>query len=330
MAFKTNEIQLFLKKTGFFVLLFLIAAIGLEITCNAVIRTKADFTLKSHPEYAVFGNSRPECAFNDSLISHFRNFAESGENYFYTRIKIKNILKQNPGISTVFIEFGNSNIDNTSKEKILDKNDMSYRIPVFSPFLDFDDYNFFFSSGIEAKRNIIQIFPVSLRRKAIRIVRNDFDYTDRSGGYNYLDRNKIDSLVKAYKNITKEPLTGRDIYTESIDYLKEIVDFCNQSGKTTYIIRCPLHPDYPYYVNEKMMLDILENNFSDTQFLDFSKFPSANSEFGDFTHLNYAGAKRFSVWFDKLLKNGLLEKDNPQEFIDLEIQKIIISNNSEN
>lgn len=320
----SNEIKLFLKKTGFFLLLFFLAVVVLDVVCNLVIKSKADFKLKSSPEYAVFGNSRPECAFNDSLIENFKNFSESGENYFFTRIKIREIIKQNPDISTVFIEFGKTNIDkNYTTEKILRKENISYRNPIFSPFLELNDYNFFFSNGIDAKRNMIQTFPISLRRKVVRIARMSFDYTEEMGGYLYLERNKTDSLVNAYEDIETELLTEKDLCIDSIKYLREIIDFCKENNTKIYIIRCPIHNDYPYYASEEIVIDVLQKNYFDVTFLDFSKFPSTNREFGDVTHLNHIGATRFSVWFDYLLKNNLLEKDNPQGFINSEIDKIL-------
>ena len=66
---------------------------------------------------------------------------------------------------------------------------------------------------------------------------------------------------------------------------------------------------------------MLKSKFSDTEFLDFSQFQLLNSEFGDLAHLNHKGATKFSIWFNNLLNNGLLEKDNKQKFIDNEMIK---------
>jgi hypothetical protein len=45
-----------------------------------------------------------------------------------------------------------------------------------------------------------------------------------------------------------------------------------------------------------------------------------NSEFRDFNHLNYFGAKKFSVWFNTLIKQGMLSQKKKQEFIDKMMQ----------
>ena len=57
--------------------------------------------------------------------------------------------------------------------------------------------------------------------------------------------------------------------------------------------------------------------------LDFQNFPLEDNEFWDPIHLNYKGAKKFSLFFDSSLKRGLLDAPNPQSMIDEEIQKMI-------
>jgi hypothetical protein len=74
-------------------------------------------------------------------------------------------------------------------------------------------------------------------------------------------------------------------------------------------------------MNEKQYKSILRNRFSGIPFLDFSSFPLLNSEFGDLEHLNFKGAKKFSLWFNEIMQVGLLSKGDKQAFIDIEIKK---------
>ena len=61
--------------------------------------------------------------------------------------------------------------------------------------------------------------------------------------------------------------------------------------------------------------------FIDTlDYLDFSKFKLENKDFGDLDHLNYKGAKIFSVWFSSILEKGLIEAKEKETFIENEIQ----------
>jgi len=66
----------------------------------------------------------------------------------------------------------------------------------------------------------------------------------------------------------------------------------------------------------------MEQKFKDVDFLDFNNFPLNNEEFGDFEHLNYKGAKRFSLWFNELLEKGLLSMENKSEFIISEMEQV--------
>ena len=76
------------------------------------------------------------------------------------------------------------------------------------------------------------------------------------------------------------------------------------------------------YENESIYQEIRINRFKNVEFLDFSKFPSNNSEFGDFEHLNYKGAKVFSTWFELILNKEFLNEKNKQLFINKEFNMI--------
>lgn len=322
MSRKRSQILIFLKRVGLFVLLFLGIVLALELSCNYIISSKADFKLGSTYQYAIFGNSRPECAFDDTLIDNFKNLSQSGESYFYTQIKLKEILDNNPELSTIFIGYGNSNINIENKQKMFQQDALGYRNPIYSPFFSVEDYRFLLSVEKAELKSVLQTYPISLRRKIIRVVRQNFRYLDEIGGYQSLTTNQIDSLVRVFDTIQIKPLTEREIFTESIDYLREMVDLCKEKNKKVYLVRCPQHSGYPFRINEKIQLKILDDFFSDVVFLDFSKFPIADEEFMDFTHLNQKGAERFSTWFNELLSKGLIEQDNPQTIINLEIEEL--------
>ena len=70
-----------------------------------------DFRIKLNTHYIVLGHSHAECAYNDQLIENFENFSQSGESYFYTLPKIKEIVRKNPQVKTVFLEFTNNQIE---------------------------------------------------------------------------------------------------------------------------------------------------------------------------------------------------------------------------
>ena len=281
-----------------------------------VVEKNADYKLNTNVKYLVFGHSHPECAFNDSLIMNFKNVSESGESYFYTYFKAKEIIKQNPSIERVFIEFTNNQITESMNEWIWGETHMSIRYPKYSPFMNFTD------KMVLAKNNLSGYFnstSVSLKKNTSRVLTKNFNFSNSIGGYRYLERDKTDSLISIMKLNTFEekniPLS--DI---NLRYLLKLVKFCEDQGKTVTLIRSPQHEKYAGFSNENTYQEIRNNLFSSIEYLDFSKFPLNNSEYGDLEHLNYKGAKEFSIWFNNLLKKNILNKENKQSMIDEEIK----------
>src|SRR4051812_42187597 len=98
----------FLLKFVLFISLSLLLLSSGVIVINRIIARNATREIQRSSKYIILGHSHPECAFNDSLISGFSNFASSGESYFYTYFKLKNITERNRNIEAVFIEFSNN------------------------------------------------------------------------------------------------------------------------------------------------------------------------------------------------------------------------------
>ena len=285
------------------------------------VRYFSKFKINSDNSMLIVGASHTECAFNDSLISDFYNYSASGEAYFYNYYKIKKIVEQNPQVNVVFIGFSNAQIVKDMDNWIWDDNHLSYKFPSLGSFLEWNDYLLLFRNNREGFVKILSMFLQNNVDVAIKGFRSNVE-----GGYFYLERDKTDSLVIALDNLRDSIKVAADIenhelsYT-NVDYLEKMVNFCKENNVKPYLIRSPLHEKYEGYNNESIFQMILSTRFSDVDFLDLSKYPLHNSEFGDFDHLNYKGAERFSVWFDKLLKDGLLNKTDKQSFINERINE---------
>ena len=285
---------------------------------NKIIDKKANFKINPDAKYVIFGHSHSECAFNDSLITNFVNLSQSAESYFYTYQKVKKVITQNPQIEVVFIEFTNNQIDKGINRWIwLDKY-MNSRYPVFLPFMDNKQHLLLLTKNFASFSNCLSI---SFRDNVIRIIKNDYDYTDKLGGYFYLVKDKTDSINTLENKIVPNKDINIEISSYNIEYLTKIIEFCNNNNKKVYLIRCPQHSKYSRLINEHKYNEIIKTNFSSTEYFDFCNFPIQNSEFGDLEHLNYKGAKVFSIWFEDLLQNDLLNIQNKQDFINKKIQE---------
>jgi len=278
-----------------------------------MIRKDANFKLKKDIKYVVFGHSHPECAFNDSLISNFKNYAKAGEANFYTYFKVKKIIEQNPNVKTIFLEYSNNSIG-INKNQWIWGDQMSVNYPILSPFMDLKD------KKTLAENNLYGFFSatsISLRHNLTRILTNNLDYS-KLDGYNNIKHEGNDTLTVMPFNTDsiKDNISSiLELSIVNIDYIKKTIDYCNNANVKIYLIRSPQRGDYSGRNNELKFKEILKTNFKNVEFLDFNNFRLNNSEFADSQHLNYKGAKKFSLYFDKLLKKGLLNSHNKKLFI---------------
>lgn len=297
--------------TLFFCLLFATIFVMNE-SVEWLVSKNADFKLESEPSYIILGHSHPATAFNDSLIPQFNNLAQAGESLYYTYFKSKKILADNPSIDVVFIEFTNNHIEATIDNWIWEDKYINFRYPIYAPFIPLEDKVWLAKQNPSSFSNASSL---SFNRNSKRIVKENYNYAETLGGYVHLDRNFSDSSLYQITNQKKE-FKQKELSDYSITYLKKIIAYCEQEEKKVVLVRSPFHPKFEGFNNEKTYQEIRKQHFNNNIYLDFSAFPLEDSEYGDFQHLNYKGANVFSVWFAKLIENGLLEKENKQKFIE--------------
>ena len=161
-------------------------------------------------------------------------------------------------------------------------------------------------------------------RNNLQTIFNSFDYAKKIGGFEYTKRNNTDSLLKFIRKEKEIDYTSYKLSLDNIDYLKKIVAICLKGSRRIIVIRSPLHKKSEEINNEKIFQNVLASNFSTIEFLDFKDFPLENNEYGDLEHLNYKGARKFSIFFDRLLKSDLLSCNDKQKFINDEMEKLKI------
>ena len=308
----------FVKNTVLFVVVSMLLIFTITFTLFVTVKKHSDFRLKEHPVYLVAGHSHPECAFNDSLISGLKNISKSGEACFYSYQKLKTVLNQNPSVKTVFIEFTNNQIEEEMDRWTWDNQHIT-RYPDFVPFMSNRDKALLFMHNGDGFLNLVSI---SARYALLRIIMNDYNYEKQLGGYQFLAQDITDSVLRNLKE------NGNDIHKKThkisetnLNYLSAMIHYCKQHHVEPVLIRSPLHKALLRVTNEQVYKNILKKLFSDVTYLDFSSFPLKDSEFADPEHLNYKGAKVFSLWFNGLLKKGLLSKDNKARFVKMEIAR---------
>jgi len=306
----------FLKVTILFVVGLFASMAGLIEVAEYSVENNADFEVKSKPKYAVFGHSVAECAYNDTVITDFVNLCKSGESYFYSYVKVKKIVEQNPNLEVVFVEFTNNSIRKPMDIWIWGDKDLNFRYPMYSPFMDFED------KFMLAKNNITGFYnanSLTLKHNLGITIKKDYEYVSKIGAYQYLGNIVTDSTLNAAKPLKKKKNSDANLL-----YLRKIIDVCEANGKRVVLLRTPTHKNYSGMDNEEKYQGIRNDLFSSVDYLDLARFSAPDHQFADLKHLNYEGATRFSKWFDSVLKKGLLDQADMQSFVDSEIDSLAV------
>lgn len=284
----------FLKNTIRFLVVLYGSILVLMVFSNYVINANADFKLQPNINKVVLGNSHPAGTFNDSLISNFRNLSDPGDSYFYGYLKLKELLKQNSQVDTVFVEFNPKTILAWEDSKLWKK----HQIPNYLPFFDLKDHYLLATiNGLSYQQEVIKAIPTNLQR----ILQNQYNYVDFIGGYRHNEGSKIDSLLITHKFDKKKQyiLEEKELSKYDSAYLKKLVELCNNNNIQLIFVRSPYHNKFDGHNYEVMFQKYRKKNFSDIPFLDFKDFPTEDIEFKDLEHLNSKGANKFSKWFEK-------------------------------
>ena len=312
--------KIFFKKiVWFFLLTLFLSSIGV-FTVYRVIDQGNYFKIDKKYKNVFLGHSHTECAFTDTIIKNTINLSNGGECYFYTYLKLKKILQNNDHLERVFISFSNNQIGiGNDTYDIWNDKYINKWFTKYGAYMEQKDL------AVLAKNNplcFLKAQSYTIKEYLTFLLKSDKDIiTSQSWGrYNYLKKNKIDSILKTIK---EEKYPTSFIYSNiSIDYLLKMIRLCKDKGVNIYLVRSPVHEKWQDFKNEYFFRKILKEQFSTVNFLDFKNFPLDNSCFADEHHINFKGSTKFSIFFNSLLENGLLMKKSKQEFINMEMRKL--------
>ncbi len=299
MSIFLKQIILFLA----FLLLICMIVFGIQ-TQN--IRNQANFRFEKNYKYLMLGHSHAECAYNDSLISDFKNLATSGESYFYTYYKLEKIFEQNDHIETVLIEFTNNQITSEMDTWIWGDKYISKFYPKYGSFFNFDDAALLMRHNLGS---LLNNFSVLQKRNFRMALNNNYDFIHQIGGYVYHKENNLETAItlQEKKGEIIKAKNDEDISESNIYYLEKIVALCDGLGKQIVFIRSPQHLKGSIRNNDVKFLQIYAQRFREVPMLDFNDFTIPNNGFRDLQHLNYRGAQIVSKKLESLLENRIIE-----------------------
>ena len=288
----------FFKKIVIFSVTIMIIFIVVVYNNYKFVKKQSNFLLEKDVENLILGNSHPECALNDGLIDKTINLASSAESYFYTYYKLKTLLEENKQIKNVFLEFGYSGFNKHSETWLWE----SAHHHKYSTIIDREGFvSLFFKNPINTIKIVIKEKPSPM-------------IVDFWGGYLFLKRDKLQADIDRHKEkIDSASDNSNYVSTIQLRYFKKIINLCQKNNVSVYLIRNPMYKSANRYDN--VIFKIKNDYFKNVEFLDFVNFPLKDEEYGDIHHLNYKGAKTFSLFFNQLIKDGLLKSEDKQSFI---------------
>ena len=301
----------FIKNVGLFSLSTLLFLIIIFFISKKIIQENTNFYISPKIDKIIIGDSHSECALNDKLINNGLNISNSGTCYFYNYYTLKPLIDNNKNIKYVFIDFTNNQIDSIMEDWIWGDKYLPFKFEKIGNYIDRDGLKLLFKKN---KIGLLKSYLQLLKSQLTIILTFQYHFLFNCGKYIKLVRSNVKHLLNN-NNIDTAKITNYYIPTINILYLEKMIQICKEKNIKVFLIRNPLHIKYRGFKNELIYQKILQTRFKNIDFLDFKNFRILDSEFGDLEHLNYIGATKFSVFFDKLIKDGLLNKKNKQEFI---------------
>lgn len=267
------------------------------------------------------GNSKSECTFNDSLIANSLNLSQSGEALFYTYQKTQLLLRKKGAITTVFIQASPHELSEGWDKKIWNKKHLFEFLPRVVSVLSLEDFLPIVKNN---PSELAKVFFVAAIMKNMHCCGFGNIICGRNflGKYRWLDR---DIKPKELENTKK--IMSVNFAEYNILYLKKTIALLEQNNIKVILVNAPLPARYISAASTNAFNKIREESFPTIPYLDFSNFPLNNTDYADASHVNYRGAKKFSLFFNKLLEKGLLNKKEMEAFVHEEIAQLTDSTN---
>ncbi len=310
--------------------------ISIFLTCNGLLflvfifftswmaKRNNNFKMDAKIKQVIFGHSHVEFGYNDSLIENFKNLGESGESYFYTLPKIKEIVRANPQLERVFLEFTNNHLSNSIERWILEKKYLGYYYAIYFPYVKRDDHLYIVKNE---PLNYFRNLPI-VCKDLLKKSRTSCNFTIEFGGYKSVQGTLSEYNKKRGNHENENFIEIQNGVSElQMYYLKEIITFLDESNIELILVRTPLHKTYQGYVNETDFNSILKTELANVKFLDLSKFPLSDDEFRDPEHVNVNGAKKLSFWFNNFLKKEIKVVFKKEKHLDYQSIALINSSN---
>ncbi len=240
----------------------------------------------------ILGNSHPECAINDSLLSgNYANIAQSAEPLFYSVVKARRLLTDHSKVDTMVIEFTNNSL--TTVKWVISDSSLMRNYKKYFALMKPEEHAFLFEKNpLKSIKTFFSITPIELFSNSKNV----------DGGYLFLVRNKIKGFDKLANRVSIVNLEEgfNTVLNEEYFGFANLLSLIKNNPQTFFVItRMPMHKSYNGLGNEKFYQNCIKQlkKNKNCRYLDFLNSPLDDKDFGDDEHLNYQGARKFTPIF---------------------------------
>lgn len=292
----------FLTRLVYFLLPFLIGVVLVDVVLKNQMRTPSKFKLDNEITAVIIGHSQSECGLNDSLINNTKNLSFGGEAYIYNYHKLKKLVEVNPQLKKVYVSFSNNQVGENISKWVYGDEKLTHYFPKYNYLMEVEDYT---NIAKENSKGLLVSEVKSIVNNAKSVLKREKTvFNDRNwGGYLSLNKQKLDSLIKANHIIKLKKEISQTESQINLYYLDKIVSLCREKNIELVFVRTPMHPMYFAVQNESLFQKIRKSKYNDVPFIDFHNFKLDNKEFADFDHLNKDGAIKLSKAFNQKIQS---------------------------
>lgn len=276
----------------------------------------------------AFGDSHIEHSINDNIYPVFQNRASSGEGYYYNYVKLRNMLSDKRNnideIQCIILTFNNFSFNRVNRDSIFvgDKvkqyvrnyksihqnrsnNPSNFGMPIDAEYS---------KEELLAKINLIDSkFLKALISSGDSFFKNAINTDKYKGGFidensNFEDNGTQRALIQ-FRNV--ENFEANFSNSIQLDILKKISELTYSNNIPLVLVNTPCHESFYIHLYDK--LESYNNTIAEELnkrygviYLDYLRYPMADSCFRDSDHLNRTGANIFTpMLLDTLTRLGL-------------------------
>jgi hypothetical protein len=299
--------QILIKISLFLLLLFLGYAF-IFISLMVMMKQKANFKFESPKKIVILGHSHTECAFNEKYLLQTKNLAQSGEAYLFSKIKLAQVIKHNPEIEEVWIEFSNNQLIPQMDQWMYGDIFLEHRFPVYAPFMSIKDHLFILRHNV---KGYIMGTSLAIKKIFLRWINQEFEMIQALEANTRIWEEYIEKphryALQQKVNCNPKPHI-LEVSLDHITYLMETIQMAKMNGKRVTILRSPLHHNSSLYCIEKEYQFILSRIMNACHLMDLSGIQTTDKDWLDPQHLNEKGAEKLS----KMMNRHLSTADIPE------------------